>query len=139
MNINQNDILSVLLLRNSDGSWALTLFGPNGQDRLRGTQTGILNHGDCPTLGHCDVVEIPGAFSNCEGRGWIPTQNLGDMLEAARMKWSPHYLGGVFHLEVEHANPKRTGHYRADIAETTIEAAVLSCIRQALQTEGATL
>ncbi len=57
--------LDLLLLRNPDGAWALTLPGPEGTDRLR-----------------LDCKHKVGA-----GRGWIAKAKLGRIVEAARRRW----------------------------------------------------
>ena len=125
-----SDILSVLELTNPDG-WALALPGPDGEDRLR-TVCRVCSGG-----GTCRNPTEPCEY--CDARGYLPTQNLCDVLEAARLKWRSSFfftfVNGVFVLVVNHAT--LTGRYRA-AADTTIETAMLSCIRQALEAEGAT-
>ncbi len=135
-------ILDLLLLKNSAGTPALVLLGPDGVDRLRtpcvrgfSYPGGEIRHVDNP---------IPydsgfGVCANCAGRGWLPTPNLGDVLEAARQRWKPHFIftwvNSFFVLEVRHAT--WVGHYRVDAANLTVEQAWCDVLKQALEAEGA--
>lgn len=138
------EILDLLLL-NIDGKPALVLLGPDGEDRLRpkcrhcmgvGRRSSSVDMGGKDLSRECDY---------CRGRGWLPTPNGMDILDAASLMWKPHFfytwLSGILVLEVRHQSYRGAngwiGNHRIDAADLTQEQAWCDVLKQALETEGA--